>query len=233
MQLLGEALALAQPGGFIRLFVDEGLPMAQLLSEAASRGIMPDYVGKLLAVFKAEQQKRGDKSHLTHAQPLIEPLSHRELEVLQLIAQGLSNREISERLFLALSTVKGHSRIIFDKLQVRLYTEEDKVKEIVEKARQVYQHRDRRIEGMTDEGVETYYSCTLCQSFAPSHVCVISPERTGLCGSYNWMDCKASFEINPTGPNQPVPKGNVIDQKLGQWQGVNEFVTDAPPPAKR
>ena len=80
---------------------------------------------------------------------------------------------------------------------------------------------------MTDEATDLYYSCTLCQSFAPSHVCVISPERTGLCGSYNWMDCKASFEINPTGPNQPVPKLDVIDAKLGQWKGVNEFVAKA------
>jgi acetyl-CoA synthase len=113
---------------------------------------------------------------------------------------------------------------IFDKLQVKLYTEEDKVNEIVEKARAVYTGRDARIEGMTDETTDTYYSCTLCQSFAPSHVCVISPERTGLCGSYNWMDCKAAFEINPTGPNQPVEKGETIDAKLGQWKGVNEFV---------
>jgi acetyl-CoA synthase len=116
---------------------------------------------------------------------------------------------------------------IFDKLQVKLYTEEDAVKAIVDKARDVYHTRDARIEGMTDEGVETYYSCTLCQSFAPSHVCVISPERTGLCGSYNWMDCKASFEINPTGPNQPVVKAGVIDAKLGQWQGVNDFLFKA------
>jgi acetyl-CoA synthase len=116
---------------------------------------------------------------------------------------------------------------IFDKIQVKLYTTEDKVKEIVEQAREVYRKRDERIEGMTDESVETYYSCTLCQSFAPSHVCVISPERTGLCGSYNWMDCKASFEINPTGPNQPVEKGQVLDEKLGQWKGVNEFVFKA------
>jgi acetyl-CoA synthase len=116
---------------------------------------------------------------------------------------------------------------IFDKLQVKLYTREDDVKAIVEKARDVYRIRDERIEGMTDEGVETYYSCTLCQSFAPSHVCVISPERTGLCGSYNWMDCKASFEINPTGPNQPVVKAGIIDAKLGQWQGVNDFVFKA------
>ena len=116
---------------------------------------------------------------------------------------------------------------IFDKVQVRIYTEEAKVKEIEEKARAVYKTRDARIEGMTDEGVETYYSCTLCQSFAPGHVCTISPERTGLCGSYNWMDCKASFEINPTGPNQPVEKGACLDPKLGQWKGVNDFIYKA------
>ncbi len=116
---------------------------------------------------------------------------------------------------------------IFDKLQVKIYTDEDKVKEIVETAREVYNTRDARIEGMTDETVDTYYSCTLCQSFAPSHVCSISPERTGLCGSYNWMDCKASYEINPTGPNQPIEKGEVIDPVMGQWKGVNEFIFQA------
>jgi LuxR family maltose regulon positive regulatory protein len=137
VQLLGEALALAEPGGFIRLFVDEGPSMAQLLSEAAAHGVMPDYIGKLLAVFEAEQQtglagrqaspgKSEGKSYLppvSPAQPLIEPLSQRELEVLRLIAQGLSNREIGERLFLALDTVKGHNRRIFDKLQVQSRTE--------------------------------------------------------------------------------------------------------------
>ncbi len=116
---------------------------------------------------------------------------------------------------------------IFDKLQVKLYTEEAKVKEMVEKAKGVYAVRDARIEGMTDETTDIYYSCTLCQSFAPSHVCVISPERTGLCGSYNWMDCRAAFEINPTGPNQPVEKGETLDPKLGRWKGVDEFVTKA------
>jgi acetyl-CoA synthase len=116
---------------------------------------------------------------------------------------------------------------IFDKLQVKIYTDEAKVKQIVEKARAAYAERDARIEGMTDESTDIYYSCLLCQSFAPSHVCVVSPERTGLCGSYNWMDCKASFEINPTGPNQPVAKGEIIDEKLGQWKGVNEFLFKA------
>ncbi len=116
---------------------------------------------------------------------------------------------------------------IFDKLQVTLMTEKKDVDELTETARQVYADRDARIEGMTDETTETFYSCTLCQSFAPNHVCTISPERTGLCGAYNWMDCKASYEINPTGPNQPVPKGEVLDKRYGQFKGVNEFVAKA------
>ncbi len=123
VQLLVDALAIASPGGFIRLFVDEGLPMAHLLSEAEAIGMMPDYTGKLLAVLEAEEQKREDTSYRPPAQPLIEPLSRRELEVLHLIAQGRSNQEICERLFLALDTVKGHNQKIFGKLQVQRRTE--------------------------------------------------------------------------------------------------------------
>jgi len=116
---------------------------------------------------------------------------------------------------------------ILDKVEVTLYTNEKDVEAFTKKARAIYKQRDERVENMTDEGVEIFYSCTLCQSFAPSHVCVVSPERTGLCGAYNWFDCKASYEINPTGPNQPVEKGEVIDPKLGQWKGVNDFVFKA------
>ncbi len=123
VQMLAETLTLTEPEGFIRLFVDEGQPMAQLLSAAAVRGIMPDYTGKLLAAFEAETRKRQTQPALPPAQLLIEPLSQRELEVLHLVAQGLSNREISERLFLALSTVKGHIQKIFGKLQVQRRTE--------------------------------------------------------------------------------------------------------------
>jgi acetyl-CoA synthase len=116
---------------------------------------------------------------------------------------------------------------ILDKVQVTLYTKKEDVDKLTTRAKGEYNLRDDRVEKMTDESVETYYSCTLCQSFAPSHVCTISPERTGLCGAYNWMDCKASFEINPTGPNQPVVKGECLDPVLGQWKGVNEFVYKA------
>ena len=92
---------------------------------------------------------------------------------------------------------------IVDKVQVTLYTDKADVDKLTATARAEYKTRDARVDNMTDEDVETYYSCSLCQSFAPNHVCTVSPERTGLCGAYNWMDCKASFEINPTGPNQP------------------------------
>ena len=116
---------------------------------------------------------------------------------------------------------------ILDKVKVTLYTKQEDVDNLTKRAKGEYSARDERVETMTDEGVETFYSCTLCQSFAPSHVCMVSPERTGLCGAYNWMDCKASFEINPTGPNQPVEKGEVLDPVLGQFKGVNEFIYKA------
>jgi LuxR family maltose regulon positive regulatory protein len=124
LQVLGDALALAEPGGFIRTFVDEGPPMARLIYEAAARGIMPDYTRKLLAAFEAEEQKSEGKPYLPPpSQPLIEPLSARELEVLQLIAEGLTNPEIASRLFLALNTVKTHSSNIYSKLGVHSRTQ--------------------------------------------------------------------------------------------------------------
>ena len=116
---------------------------------------------------------------------------------------------------------------ILDKVEVTLYTKQKDVDELTKRAKGEYKTRDERVENMTDETTDTFYSCTLCQSFAPSHVCVVSPERTGLCGAYNWMDCKASNQINPTGPNQPVEKGEVLDELLGQFKGVNDFVYKA------
>ena len=113
---------------------------------------------------------------------------------------------------------------IVDKVQVTLYTKEEDVLRLQEEARQIYKERNERIAGMTDESVDTFYSCTLCQSFAPTHVCVISPERLGLCGAYNWLDGRAAYEINPSGGNQPVPKGEVLDAEKGFWSGVNEYV---------
>lgn len=116
---LEQALILAEPEGYARIFIDEGPPMMRLLSQAAARGIRPGYVRKLLAPSETNTHSTATPT----PQPLIEPLSDREVEILQLVADGLSNREISQQLFLALSTVKGHNRNIFDKLQVKRRTE--------------------------------------------------------------------------------------------------------------
>ncbi len=113
---------------------------------------------------------------------------------------------------------------IADKVQVTIFTKEADVVREREIARHAWQVRDERLGALTDEQVETFYSCTLCQSFAPSHVCIITPERTGLCGAYNWFDGKAAFQINPSGPNQPVRKGECIDPVKGQWKEINDFV---------
>ena len=113
---------------------------------------------------------------------------------------------------------------IVDKVQVKIYTKISDVEKLLPEAKKVFDERDERSSGMTDESVDTFYSCTLCQSFAPNHVCVITPERLGLCGAYSWLDGKASYEITPTGPNQPILKGQLLDEKLGQWKNVNDFV---------
>lgn len=121
---------------------------------------------------------------------------------------------------------KMHSTFgnIMDKIQIKIYTNPEDVAILKQKAKEVFRVRDERLKNLTDESVGTFYSCSLCQSFAPNHVCVISPERPGLCGAYNWLDGKAAFEITPTGPNQPIKKGDTLDQRLGIWKGINEFV---------
>ncbi len=116
---------------------------------------------------------------------------------------------------------------IVDKVQVTLYVDEPDVLRLREDARKAYQERDRRLGNMTDESVGEFYSCLLCQSFAPSHVCVISPERLGLCGAFNWLDAKAAFEIDPTGGNQPIQKGVLLDGRVGRYTGVDEYLKKA------
>jgi len=113
---------------------------------------------------------------------------------------------------------------IVDKVEVALLTRQEDVEAHLSEARAAYEERDQRLTEMTDESVDTYYSCQLCQSYAPNHVCIITPQRLGLCGAYNWLDGKAAHEISPHGANQPVKKGKVLDAVSGKWQGVNDFV---------
>jgi acetyl-CoA synthase len=136
-------------------------------------------------------------------------------------AKGFRLEHLGKLLHARMHTVFDN---IVDKAQATLITDEAQLAPLLHEARQAYQERNERMAGLTDESVDTFYSCTLCQSFAPNHVCVVNPQRVGLCGAYNWLDCKASFEINPTGPNQPVPKGVVIDPVKGEFSGPSEFV---------
>ncbi|AVX20840.1 MAG: acetyl-CoA decarbonylase/synthase complex subunit alpha/beta [Bacillota bacterium] len=119
---------------------------------------------------------------------------------------------------------KSEFPAIVDRVQVTIITDEEKVVEMREVAREKYAKRDARLRELTDEGVDTFYSCTLCQSFAPTHVCVVAPERVGLCGAVSWLDAKAAYEINPHGANQPIPKGECEDPIKGRWKSFDEFI---------
>ena len=136
-------------------------------------------------------------------------------------AKGFSMKHFGEIL---LAKMHDEFSRIVDRVQCTIYTDEAKVKELVEEARAIYSVRDDKIGGMTDEDVEDFYSCTLCQSYAPNHVCIVTPQRLGLCGAYTWLDCKASHQIDAHGPNEPVKKGTVIDADKGSWQTINKYI---------
>lgn len=136
------------------------------------------------------------------------------------VAKGFKFEHYGEIL---VAKYKSEFPAIVDRVQVTIYTEPEKVTEWHKVAKETYTRRDARLREMTDEKVDTFYSCLLCQSFAPNHVCIVTPERVGLCGAVSWLDAKAAFEINPTGPNQPVIKGEAIDPIKGMWQSCNDY----------
>lgn len=116
---------------------------------------------------------------------------------------------------------------LLDAVSVTLVTDAAKVLEYKKEAEAAYEERDARIRGMRDDEISTYYSCTLCQTFAPNHVCIITPERLGLCGALSWLDGKIAYEISPSGANQPVEKGTAINIQNGEFEGINRFVKKA------
>ncbi|MBD3192703.1 MAG: CO dehydrogenase/CO-methylating acetyl-CoA synthase complex subunit beta [Candidatus Heimdallarchaeota archaeon] len=137
------------------------------------------------------------------------------------VAQGFQLRHLGEIIY-----HRFHQEFsnIVSKIQVKIITNESLVQQLLPEAKQIYQLRDARLQDLTDETVDTFYSCLLCQSFAPNHVCIITPERTGLCGAVNWLDAKTSFEINPTGGNQPISVNKPMNSILGSWKEVNNYV---------
>ncbi len=115
---------------------------------------------------------------------------------------------------------------LIEKIQITFVTDPVKVEELVLPARKVYEERDERVKGLTEEEVDEFYGCTLCQSFAPTHVCVITPERVSLCGAVNWLDGKAAYKIDPEGPQFAVMKGELLDPEKFIYSGVNEVVAE-------
>ncbi len=136
-------------------------------------------------------------------------------------AKGFKIKDYGE---LLVAKFKDEFPSIVDRVQVTLITDADKVEKELERAKEFYNARDERLKGLTDESVDEFYSCILCQSFAPNHCCVVTPERLGLCGAVSWLDGKAAYEIDPTGPNRPIMKEGLQDEEKGIWDSVNEYV---------
>ena len=136
-------------------------------------------------------------------------------------AAGFKIKDFGEIL---IAKFKSDYPAIVDRVQVTIVTDQAIIEEKREIARTKYRARDARLKGLTDESVENFYSCILCQSFAPNHVCIVSPERVGLCGAVSWLDAKASNEISPTGPNQPIAKGECLDAEKGMWKNLNDYL---------
>jgi acetyl-CoA synthase len=137
---------------------------------------------------------------------------------------GFRARHIGEVLY---AKVKGDYESVVDKCQVKIYTIPEQLKALRAEANKVYEARDARLQSLTDESVPVFYNCILCQSFSPAHVCVVTPERLGLCGAVSWLDAKATNELDPNGPCQVVTKERVIDENIGIWEDVNESVRQA------
>jgi acetyl-CoA decarbonylase/synthase complex subunit beta len=133
--------------------------------------------------------------------------------------KGLRLKHIGNILY---TMYKSKFPTILEKIQITILTNpEDVQREIVE-ARKAFKERDARLTGLTEEEVDAFYGCTLCQSFAPNHVCIITPEKISLCGATSWFDAKVAYHLDPKGPNFVVPKGACIDPITGEWEGANK-----------
>jgi len=137
---------------------------------------------------------------------------------------GFRAKHIGEILY---AKVKSEYDTIVDRCQVKIYTKPEDLKKMRAEAVATFTKRDDRLRDLTDESVPVFYNCILCQSFSPSHVCVVTPERLGLCGAVSWLDAKATIELNPDGAIKLVPKEKLVDDRLGVWTDVNEAVRDA------
>ena len=139
--------------------------------------------------------------------------------------KGLRLRHFGEVLY---AMIMDEFDAVVDKCQITLITDAAKAERLLKDvAMPIYNQRDDRLASMSDESVDTFYTCTMCQSFAPAHCCVVTPERLGLCGAVSWLDAKATNQLNPTGPCRPIAKSGCTDERTGAYTTVNEAVAEA------
>ena len=139
--------------------------------------------------------------------------------------KGLRMKDFGEVLY---HMIMDEFDAVVDKCQITLITDAAETKKLLdEQAMPRYNMRDDRLASMSDESVDQFYTCILCQSFAPAHCCVVTPERLGLCGAVSWLDAKATYELNPNGPSQPIEKTGCLDERTGSYESVNEMVKNA------
>ncbi|MBR2739587.1 MAG: CO dehydrogenase/CO-methylating acetyl-CoA synthase complex subunit beta [Oscillospiraceae bacterium] len=134
---------------------------------------------------------------------------------------GFRLKHLGEVLY---AKIKSEFEAVVDKCQVRIVVDADMNKELREQANVIFNARDARLKSLTDESVPVFYSCIMCQSFSPSHVCVVTPERLGLCGAVSWLDAKATYELDPNGPCRVVTKEKCLDEVTGRFEDVDEAV---------
>ena len=135
---------------------------------------------------------------------------------------GFKFRHLGEVLY---AKVKSEFEAVVDKCQVTIVVDAEQNAKLRAAANEVFDKRDARLASMTDESVSEYYTCIMCQAFSPSHVCIVTPERLGLCGAVSWLDAKATKELDPAGPCQPIPKEGCLDEHLGRYTSVDEAVS--------
>ncbi len=237
------------------MFIEAGGPSKTLAYELLRmRGPEEVADGKVTLIGKdVDQMSEGGSTHLgilvnvygKNMQKDFEPVLERRFHQFINFAEGAWHTGQRNLLWVRLSktSVKNGLRLkhfgdilvtklkqefgaIVSKVEVKIMTEEAELRKHLDEVKEAYGERDARIATLIDENVDTFYTCTLCQSFAPGHVCIVTPERLGLCGAINWLDAKASHQIAPTGPNAPVPKKQTIDEVKGQWTGVDEAVQE-------
>ncbi len=208
IEVVGDDIDAVEPG----TSMDMGIEV-----RVAGRGMQEDFEGIL---------ERQIHRYLNHATGVMH-IGQRHLVWLRFskaaFDQGFRLKHIGNIVHAKLHDEYGK---IVDKVAVRVITRPSELETLAGSAQEACAARDARLAGLTDEEVDVFYSCTLCQTFAPNHVCVVSPERPGLCGAYDWLDCKAAFQISPEGCNQPIPKGRALSPRMGEWERVNQFVYD-------